>query len=310
MANERQNKTPGQDPEQQRLKKEEQSRTARRRNRQLIGLALTVLIVVGAYSIVTGGINLVRGMLNSDEERLEYQRLFEPMVWFDILPFESVSQVDENSIKEVAIWGVMNEAQQEDVDDLPRNEYDEQLVSASLVDQYAARMFGPNFRFSVHESFSNVVEGLHYTYNPETQMYAVPVTGQMQRYLASVVEIQREAGGIKRVVMGYISTQTADNQIINQPDYDHPAKYMDYELRRDGSDYYLVAMRRSTSHQPAQTTPAPASSVPAAASDSSLPAIPPVASGADSSAAGDGDNATDADGADSSAAGGEDDDDA
>lgn len=234
------------DPEQQRLKKEEQNRTARRRNRQLIGFALTILIIVGAVSIVRSGIDLVGSVLNSEEERLEYQKRFEPLVWFNILPFDSVSQVDENSIKQAAIWGVVNTKQ----DQLERNERGELLIPASEVDQYATAIFGPDFRFSRHEAFVDPVENLTYGYDGDTTMYIMPVTSQQFDYLATVVEIQRESGGVKRVVMGYVSTRTGDDQVVATPDYDHPTRFMDFMLRRDGTEYYLYAIQRNTTHIP------------------------------------------------------------
>lgn len=245
MANER-NKQQTKDPEQQRQRKEEKTRAARRRNRQIIGFALSILIIVGAASIIRGGVNLVRNMVNSEDERMEYQAKFEPMVWFDILPFDDISTVDENQIKEVCIWGVLTKLG----DTIGRNEMGEPIVPAAEVDLYGMELFGPDFRFTVHDSFVNTLFDLRYIYDTETQSYAAPNTGLMPPYLASVVEIQREKAGVRRVVMGYISTRTADDQVIAVPDYDNPARYMDYMLRRDGNQYYLYAIKPNTTHTP------------------------------------------------------------
>ncbi len=280
---------PKADPEVIRQRKEERARSSRRRTRQIIGFALSILIVVGAVSIVSWGVDTVVRLLDSDEEREEYQRLFEPMVWFDILPFESVSMVDENSIKEICIWGVLNEKQ----DLLERNEYGEPLVPVMEIEQYAARIFGPDFRFAVYETFSTPVEGLSYTFNEDAQNFTAPVTGLMPRYLASAVEIKREAGGVRRVVMGYVSTRTGDDQVVAAPDYEHPAKYMDYLLRRDGGSYYLYAIQNNTTHVPeAASAPAESASLLAAAlpADSFPPAGSPPSS-APTALSGDADSA-------------------
>lgn len=250
------------DPEQQRLRKEEQARTARRRSRQFIGLAMAVLVVVGAISIVRGGVDLVRNLLDSQEERLEYQSRFEPLVWFNILPFPSVSQVNENDIKQVAIWGVLN-AQK---DSLGRNQYGELLIPATSLDAYAAQLFGPNFRFSGHSSFTDPVEMLNYLYDSATKMYTVPVTSLQPQYLPSVVEIKREGAGIRRVTMGYVSTRAGNDQMVATPDYGHPALYMDYMLRRDGSEYYLYAIERNTTYTPPNASLPSSSQAPASSS--------------------------------------------
>ncbi len=271
----RQKRKANTDTEQKRFKKEEQVRNQRRRSRQLIGLVLSVLIVVGAISIVTGGYELVQSLSDSDEDRQQYQDLYEPLVWFDILPFESVSQVDENSIKQAVIWGVLNERGAE----LERTENGEALVPASDVDQYAVRIFGPDFRFSGHETFTDPIQGLVYPFNAETQMYTAPVTSLQPEFYASAVEIVNEAGGVRRLVMGYISTRTSDDQLIADLDYNSPARYMDFMLRRDGGEYYLYAIQRNTTHEvPVDSTAEPDEPQPEDSSSEQQAIAPPTSS--------------------------------
>jgi hypothetical protein len=251
---------PRADTEAQRLKKEEQARTVRRRNRQFIGLALSVLVVVGAVSIVLYGINLVRSMLDTSDQYIEYQERFEPFVWFDVLPFESVTLADESAIKQVCLWGVLGVLTRTAEVDIQRTDRGEPLIPAIEVDRYGVLLFGPDFRFSGHVSFTDATWDLSYLYNAETQMYTMPSTGLDPRYLASVVEINREPGGVLRVVMGYVSTRAGDNQVVQQPDYTHPAKYMDFVLQRDGNSYYLQRVQTDTTHTDDSL---PAASVPA-----------------------------------------------
>jgi hypothetical protein len=55
--------------------------------------------------------------------------------------------------------------------------------------------------------------------------------------------------------------------MIATPDYSHPARYMDFMLRRDGSEYYLYAIQRSATQPEAASAPAslPAESASASA---------------------------------------------
>ncbi len=264
MANEKQNVK--QDPEAARLKKEERARASRRRNRQLIGFALTILIVVGAVSIVMAGINLVNSWMDVSDEKDDYQSLFEPLVWFDILPFNSVSTVDENLVKQVAIWGVWNQYRK-DGEEIPRNGYGEALISAEAVDHYGIDLFGPNFRFSGHATFTDAMQGLRYMFDEENRQYVMPNTSLNMEFYATVVEIVQEAGGVRRVVVGYVNARGDNDQMMAQPDFNNPSRYMDYMLRRDGSGYYLYAIQQNTTHVPAQQT-LPASQPP---DDSSVP---------------------------------------
>lgn len=242
---------PKTDAEQLRLKREERARRARRRNRQLLGLALCILILVGAYSIVSRGVGLVATLMEGGDDTDEYKAMFEPFIWFDVLPFDSLAQADENTLKQAVIWGIL--IQQGEV--LERNANGEPLIPAEQVDQYAAKLFGPSFRFSEHATFTDEVQQLTYIYSPAAQVYTAPSTGLMPLYLASVVDIQRESGGVRRVVMGYVSSML-DNQLIAAPDFDHPAKYMDFMMRRDGGSYYLYAIVNNTTLTPAAAAPA------------------------------------------------------
>ncbi len=246
---------------QTKAQRDERHRASRRRNRQFIGFALTILILVGAFSIVQGGISILTAWLDVSHQEEEYQTRFEPLVWFDILPFESISQVDENSLKEASLWGVLNQKGE----NVSRNDNGEALVTALEMDQYGISLFGPDFRFSGHTTFS--VRDLVYTFDEETQVYAIPVTSMIPDYLATVVDITRESSSVHRVLVGYVSAYTQDNQVIATPDYDNPVQYRDFLLRRDGSDYYLYSIENNTTYTP----PASSSSVPAPVVPSSVP---------------------------------------
>lgn len=244
-----------QENEQQQQQREERARASRRRNRQLIGLTLAILIVVGAVSIVMSGVGLIRTFFSSEEAWPEYEQRFAPMVWFDILPFESVTTVDENTIKQIAIWGALSSIPE---NERSYNEYEEPTLPSSAVDQYGIRLFGPDFRFSGHSSFYDQLYDLTYTYDETTRLYTLQATGLDPAYLPTIVDVQRESGGVRRVTIGYVSTRNSANQVVATLDYEHPAKYLDYMLQRDGNQYYLFAIRPNTTlvPQPGSGTPA------------------------------------------------------
>ncbi len=277
MADQKKNKS---DMEQDRNSRDEHARRSRRRTRQFLGLALAVLIVVGAVSIVNYGINVVRTAMNDTSMADEYKARIAPFVWFDVLPFEKLEDANQDTLKQAVLWGVLN---QTGTDKITRNERGEALVPAIEIDRYAAALFGPDFEFK-HASFSDPVEGLEYTYDEEAGMYVVPATGIMPYYDATVVDITRAGGGVRKVVVGYVQTYNANDEVIATPDYEHPAKYMDYLFRRDGNDYYLYAIQPNTDYAAAVSS-----------SSVSIPSssLPPVSSSmADASQAESGSNAS------------------
>lgn len=256
MANDKQQ--PGVETEQARLKKEEQARKSRRRSRQLIGFALSILIVVGAFSIIRAGADIVSQMMDNTAEIDTYNRRISPLVWFDPLPFESLAQADENRLKSACIWGVL-EQRRESGEPLEQTALGDTLVPASLVDRYAASLFGPDFSFTPQETdeFYDVVQEMAYPYDAANQVYYIPPTSITTDYVSTVVEINRESGGVLRVIVGYVSTMGNDDRILNTPDYDHPARYMDYLFRRDGSSYYLYALETNNTYVPPATSSQP-----------------------------------------------------
>lgn len=261
-------------------RQEEKNRRTRRRTRQFLGLAVAILVVVGAVSIIRSGIDLAGSLVNDVSEYEEYNVRIAPFVWFDVLPFKELDAANQTAVKQAVIWGVMNQLGN---DNIGRNERGEPQIPAIEIDRYSAALFGPDYKFE-HASFSDPVEGMEYVYDPATEIYTVPATGLTPYYYPSVVEFVRESGGVRKVVVGYVSAIGSNDELIATPDYDHPYKYMDYYFYRDGNEYYLYAILQNDSYEPpviADSSSLPASS--ALPSSSLLPdssSLPPGSSSA------------------------------
>lgn len=280
-------------PEPENDDRDERARRSRRRLRQLLGVAIAILVVVGAVSIVRGGVDLASSLVNDTSEYEEYRVRISSFVWFDVLPFDAPENASQTTLKQAVIWGVMN---QMGADNVPKNERGEPQVAAIEMDRYAAALFGPGFALE-HSSFSDPVQGLSYEYDPATEIYTAPATGISPMYMPTVVDIVREPGGVRRVVVGYVSAIGSNEELVSGLDYDHPSKYMDYYFLRDGNEYYLYAIQANDTYVP--DTPAASSSLPASSApasslpDSSLPpdsssAPPPASESAPADSAADG----------------------
>lgn len=247
MAKDRNN--PGGDSDYARVKKEEQTRRNRRRSRQLIGFALTILIVVGAVSIVRSGINMANKLMDQTEEMEDFGRRIEPLVWYDLLPFESLDKADMNRLQGACIWGLLDQ-RKESGEPFEQNELGDTLVPAALVDRFGADLFGPDFKFPPVEGdqFYDERQEMAYPFDAENQVFYIPPTSLNIDYIPTVLEIKRESGGVRRVVVGYVSTRGSDDRIVDTPDMNNPERYMDFLFRRDGNEYYLFALETNTSY--------------------------------------------------------------
>ncbi|MDL2323847.1 hypothetical protein LJC61_01670 [Ruminococcaceae bacterium OttesenSCG-928-A16] len=230
------------DPEVARRKKEEQARKGRRRNRQLLGVVLSILIVVGVVSIIQSAVRVAGTLLDNTDEKAGYEFRIAPMVWFDLLPFENPEQIDENSLKELIIFGLIDNLGNE----IQHDENGSAIVPVLEVDRYAANLFGPGFTFSGHQEFTSITQGITYQYNEALNAYIVAGTGLELAYAPTVIDAKHERGGVVRVVVGYVSTKSKEGNLLPSLDYEHPVRYMDYMFQRNGSEYYLFALRPNT----------------------------------------------------------------
>lgn len=269
MANEKRQKSAA-EVEAARRKKEEQARRGRRRNRQLIGIALFILIVVGGVSIVRSGVGLARTFIDNAPEREAYQQRISTMVWTDVLPFENPEQADPNAIRQAAIWGAFGQIGAGNVE---HDEIGSSIVPLQEVNRYIAELFGPAYLESMPapDTFRDAVQALTYTFDAERNAYLVPATSLQPLYLPNVVDIRNESNGIKRVTVGYVST-SGSNEAIGAPtiDLEYPDRYMDYIFQRDGNDFYLVSLQRNNTLEipvPPASSSLPAQSLPVAEPD-------------------------------------------
>lgn len=243
MASEKKQKRADSDVARQ--KKEEQARGARRRSRQWIGVALAILVVVGAVSIVRTVFDAVGSLLDNTAEMTEYENRLRPMVWFDVLPFTDLGQVNQQELKQVALWGIFDSTP---TNELRKSEDEQILISAREVDLYAAELFGANFKFTEHGPFEDASMGLIYNFDSETQDYIMPNTSLQPAYTARVMDIVNRSDGIRQVIVGYVSLINTEGAVVNQPDYEHPVLFMDFFFLRSGNAYYLYAMQRNTAY--------------------------------------------------------------
>ena len=222
---------------------EEHARLQRRRGRQALGLLITILVLVGFVTVLRAGVGLVAGLFDDTAQKQEYEDKLEGLVLFDPMPFDGIENIDDLTLREAAVWGCIYNIQetQGGFDNYNTDPDTEQLLLPSVeVDAYLARLVGPSFKLT-HRSFE--MEDMTIEFDESSQCYKIPVTGTVGYYRAVVTKLFKRSGQL-HVTVGYISTSSTDDSIINQSS-DTPTKYMDYLFERQSGSWYLTGLTES-----------------------------------------------------------------
>lgn len=222
---------------------EEHALNHRRRARQLLGLAVALLAIIGAVSVLRSGATAVAGLFDDTEQRQEYENKLEGLVLFDPLPFEGLENLDDLTLREAAIWGCIYQIQetQGGFEHYATDPETDQLLLPSVdVDAYLAKLLGSGFKLS-HRSFE--MDGMTIEFDETSQSYQIPITGSVGYYRASVTKLFKRAGRLY-VTVGYIPITGAEDSIISST-VDTPTKYMDYLFERQNGSWYLIGLTES-----------------------------------------------------------------
>jgi hypothetical protein len=217
------------------LRNQEQKRKKRRRSRQRVGLAVSILTVVGVFSLVFGGVKGVQFLLDNSKEKAEYEATLAPLVMLDPLPFDSLDKANHSTLMQAAVWACVYN---NDISTYERDELGALMLPAIEIEREAMRLYGPDFTFT-RETFTD--SGMEFVYSEEKDVYIMPITSQAGMYTPQVVRITgwRE----KVVTVGYVSPFGTDGGFASPSNT--PVKYVEYVFARGRDGYYLIAIRES-----------------------------------------------------------------
>lgn len=235
---------------------EEHARLHRRRRRQVLGLGMALLMLIGIFTVLGSSFNLVARLFDDTEERLEYEQKLEGLVLFDPLPFDGIENIDDLTLREAAVWGCVYAIQETDgnFDHYERDPETEQLMLPAVdVDAYLAKLVGPSFQLS-HRSFE--MDDMTIEYDETSQCYLIPITGSVGYYRASVTDLFKQEGKL-HVTVGYIPMSNEQSVMASQSDT--PTKYMDYIFERVSGSWYLTGLTESATKPEAASEPAASS---------------------------------------------------
>lgn len=179
------------------ISQQEHERHKRRRARQWLGLAICLLVLIGAFTVISAAVGGVAILFDDTDEKLEYEQRLQALVMLDPLPFDDLDQADPALLKEAAIWAAVSTAQSSatGLDAYERDpNTDSLLLPAVEVDAAAASLLGADYKLT-HETFGTVSGDMTFEYDEEKQCYLIPVTGQVGMYTPKVKSSPKRAAG-------------------------------------------------------------------------------------------------------------------
>lgn len=207
---------------------------SKHKRRIVIGAVMCLLMLIGVASIIVTGARVTAKLLDNTAEKEKYNALLTTLVVADPLPFESPDQADQTILLSSSVWAaVMNE----DMEQYEKDDFGQTYLPAVEVDRYFTRVFGTQYTLT-HQSFSE--QEIEFVYDEAKQAYVVPITSFPTGFTPKVEKI-KTGGGEKIVTVGYISPATNWNDDTSGA----ISKYVDYIFQKQGSEYYLVAVRES-----------------------------------------------------------------
>ena len=204
----------------------------RRRLRQLLGAVVCVLVVIGLFSVVSGGIQLGAALFDDTEGERGLRAAAAQPGGPGPHPFDSLDEANKNTLLNALIWSCIGDSSSYEHD-----ETGAMYLPTIDIDKAAAELYGPDFKFT-YETFED--HGMTFEYVAEKQAYLLPVTSAVNDYFPKVERIKRE--GDTQARHGGISVSLQRGRRV-QPNMDiTPTKYQDYIFTKIDGEYYLSAI--------------------------------------------------------------------
>lgn len=219
------------------MKRSSASASQKRRKAALpLAIVSFALMAVGLVTVVLWTTGFVKNIFDNTAARTRYERLISPIVMMDPIPFDDISDSDNDFILEASLWSALTGSNRGNY------AYDELgllLVPATDVSVAATRLFGPDVTLEHHTFEDN--DGT-YLYDPEIAAYRVPAISKVA-YSPAVTHISK-ANGTITLTVGYVAPGNMwSTEIQGGASDPEPEKYMRYLLvQNEDGDYYVSAV--------------------------------------------------------------------
>ena len=211
-----------------------------------LGLAIAVLALVGAVTVIVAGVSAAKQAVEKSRNFDDYNKLLTPVVMNDPDAFDDITKANTAQLIDISIWSILKS-------DLAPDKYEYgdggMIIPEADVTAEFERLFGTDVR-PVHASIEGY--GYDFTYDATKQTYTIPLTGIVPTYTPHVVDKQKSSNAIVLTV-GYVggdqwAQDKNGNLVAPEPD-----KYMKVTLREKDGTYYIGALQNTAAPETATT---------------------------------------------------------
>ncbi|MCL2055297.1 MAG: hypothetical protein FWG90_12820 [Oscillospiraceae bacterium] len=203
----------------------------------ILGVAVTLLTVIGLISTVSFLNGMVKAFADNTKEKNEFARFIYPIVICDPAPFSQTIQLRNDTMITAAIWDVILYADHSKY----AAEFDYIIVPEVDVELHAIRLFGPGMSFN-HVSILGA--DVQFYYDEEIKSYYIPSRPRYFTYSPYIKDISR-VGERYTLTVGYIAP-TPSWLTLSNDEAPTPEKYVEYVVSRRGSEFTLIAVQESS----------------------------------------------------------------
>ncbi len=222
------------------MEEKRERRKVRHKNRKTatFGFLFLFFAAIGVIFSVVGITRAIGKFAVDNSETEKIERFLTPVVMFDPAPFEDASQLDETLLLRSSLWATLlnTDTEQYATDDLGNL-----IVPASDVEVYAAKIYGNGVKLN-HQTLRSNSGGEQFVYDESIQSYHVPAVGEGSFPSPKVTKIVRN-GDTFEVTVGYIPPGSSWGMFVDGKKQEpEPEKYKLYKLKKNGSDYQILAL--------------------------------------------------------------------
>ncbi len=213
-----------------------------------LGLAVFVLSIIGAVTIIVAGIGSAKKALIKVKNIDEYNRMLIPVVMNDPDTFDDLSKADMSQLLDISIWAILKS-------DLAPDTYSYNDSGMIIPEEDVAKQFEKLFGNNLAPVHSTVTGfGYEFTYDAASKCYTIPLTGVAPVYTPDVINVEKKSNTIILTV-AYLAAngwaQSTDGKMVAPS----PDKYMKITLREGDTGYYISAIQATSTPETAVTAP-------------------------------------------------------
>lgn len=182
-----------------------------------LGVILSVLAVVGLVTLVGMLVGGIRQQVLHPKDTLAYEEFLAKIIVHDPDPFDSVGAVPRGNIPQlldISIWSILR-GDDATPGKLPTDDDGNMLLDQAKVEAEYEKLFGavPPRHASIEGS------DFDFVYDPDKQVYLVPMTGTLNIYLPRVTNIRKTGGAIELTVdyLAYNDIQLDERGLYKEP---------------------------------------------------------------------------------------------